>query len=93
MILLIDDERNIKADKVARTYKEGVKALQEHTWDLLYLDHDLECYEGGREYTGYHIMCWLEEHPEHLPKRIEIVSDNPVGRVRMQLVIDKLYGR
>lgn len=92
--LLIDDMRNLKADRVARTFDEGITALQEEVWDVLLLDHDLGCFDSdGKEYTGYDIMCWLEENPEFLPVcDIRIVSSNPVGRQRMQQVIDKLYG-
>lgn len=92
-VLLIDDKRNIKATLVCRTYDEGLSALKSEKWQLLYLDHDLGCYdENGREKTGYDIMCFLEEYPQYLPEKIMIVSSNPVGRKRMQVVIDKLYG-
>lgn len=91
--LLIDDIRNLPATKVARDYFSGIEALENAEWDILLLDHDLACYdEDGKEWTGYDVMCWLEAHPEHLPKQeIRIVSSNPVGRNRMQTVIDKLY--
>jgi hypothetical protein len=92
--LLIDDMRNLPADKVARSYKDGIDALtNEGPWDLLLLDHDLGSYdEWGREKTGYDIICFLEANPGLKPKSIRIVSSNPVGRQRMQVVIDKLYG-
>lgn len=94
-ILLIDDMRNIeRATFTARTYDEGIKALQERVWDILILDHDLGCYDAnGREKTGYDILCWLETHREHLPKSMELISMNPVGRINMMRVIDKLYYR
>lgn len=92
-ILLIDDLRNIPATHIARDYFAGIEALELGVWDVLLLDHDLASYEDdGTERTGYDVMCWLEEHPEYLPrKEIKIVSANPVGRARMQIVIDKLY--
>lgn len=101
-ILLIDDTReesapNIKRrlDLIARNYWTGIDSLTKMgPWDLLLLDHDLSSYDPADsriEYTGYSIMCFLEANPEFLPKRIEIVSSNPVGRKRMQMVIDKLY--
>ena len=90
--LLIDDIREIKADKVARNYWEGIKALTEEIWDLVLLDHDLGCFDlDGYELTGYHVLCWLEMHPEFLPKKIILVTSNPVGRQRMQQVLRKLY--
>ena len=100
-VLLIDDTRteeapNImrKVDLIARTFWTGLDALKlMGKWDVLLLDHDLNSFVEGtnKEYTGYDIMCFLEENPQFLPGRIEVVSSNPVGRKRMQLVIDKLY--
>ena len=46
--LLIDDQRNLPADRVARTYQEGIDALAEGHWDVLYLDHDLGDFSGVR---------------------------------------------
>lgn len=98
--LLIDDIRNLSADRIARNYEEGIKALQEETWDLLLLDHDLADFvEDGssiviadwNEKTGYDVMCWLEENLEHLPKSIQFVTANPVGRQRMMKLKEKLY--
>lgn len=88
--LLIDDLRNIQADRVARTYDEGIAALQEGQWDVLYLDHDFG--DPDPHKTGYGVICWIEAHPEMKPGKIVIVSSNPVGRKQMQVVIDKLYG-
>jgi hypothetical protein len=90
--LLIDDMRDIKASKVARNYTDGLTALTSEKWDVLYLDHDLASYVDGAEKTGYDILVFLEEHPEHLPGKIELVTSNPVGRQKMQVVINKLYG-
>jgi hypothetical protein len=86
--------RDIKADRVARTDADGIDALEkEGPWDILYLDHDLGFTDAGDEMTGYNVMCWLEANPQFKPGRIEIVSSNPVGRARMQVVIDRLYGK
>lgn len=89
--LLIDDLKNIKTTKVVRTFNEGIKALTEEKWDALFLDHDLACFDTGKEQTGYDILCWLEIHPEYLPKEIQIVSMNPVGKQKMLQLIDRLY--
>jgi hypothetical protein len=93
LTLLIDDKRDIEATRVTRNYADGIAALQERQWDVLYLDHDLGDFSGpnGSERNGYHIVCWLEEHPEHLPKRIVVVSSNPVGRKNIALVLGKFY--
>ena len=89
--LLIDDIRNLEADVIARNYTEGIKQLQLNgPWDLLLLDHDLASFVNGREMTGYDVMCWLEQHLEYLPKSIQCVSANPVGRNRIELVAKSL---
>ena len=89
--LLIDDQRNLPADRVARTYKDGIEALREQHWNLLYLDHDLGDSSGveGRELTGYDVACWLEENPQFLPDRIEIVTSNPAGRRKIELALER----
>ena len=101
-ILLIDDTRmetapNImrRVDLIARNYWTGIDSLTKMgPWDLLLLDHDLSSYDAnGKEWTGYSIMCWLEDpqNESFRPKEIRIVSSNPEGARRMQVVIDKLY--
>lgn len=93
-VLLIDDVRDLKCDFAARTYDEGINALTNKKWDLLLLDHDLGCLDAdGEEKNGYHIVCWLEENQQYLPKRIQLVTSNPVGRLRMRSVINRIYGR
>lgn len=91
-VLLIDDKRDLKANRVARNYDQGIAALTQEKWDVLLLDHDLGDFSHGKEKTGYDIILFLEENPQYLPGKIEIVSSNPVGRKNMQVVIDKLYG-
>lgn len=89
--LLIDDMRDIQTDVIARTYDEGIEALQtKGPFDKLYLDHDLG--EDDPRKTGYGIMNFLEANPKFLPGKIILVTSNPVGRQQMQVVIDKLYG-
>ena len=96
----IDDRRDLRQCRVlCRDYWSGIEALKYMgPWDILYLDHDLHCWENNREYTGYDLICWIEEqvalcNREVLPGNIECVSDNPSGRARIQQVIDKLYKR
>ena len=93
-VLLIDDVRNLEADVIARNYSEGIRQLELNgPWDLLLLDHDLASFIDGDEKTGYHVMCWLEEYTQYLPKKIECVSANPVGRAKIESVINILYRR
>jgi hypothetical protein len=93
--LLIDDRRHLDGAHIVRNFNDGIAALASQHWDVLYLDHDLADFSGpdGREMTGYDVMCWLEANSEHLPGAIHIVSDNASGRPRMQMVINKLFGR
>lgn len=87
--LLIDDQREYNGmTKVAKTFEAGLEALKDGHWDVLYLDHDLGQPEPK---NGYRILCWLEENPEFLPRQIVLVTSNPVGRQKMQAVLDKLY--
>lgn len=91
--LLIDDQRNLDVDAVARDYFEGIQQLKKSQWDVLYLDHDLGCFhpETGRELTGYDVICWLEANPRYVPRTIKLVTSNPVGRSRMLQVIERIY--
>jgi len=92
--LLIDDIRNIKGiDKIARTYDEGLNAIHnEGPWECIIFDHDL----GDKqipERTGYDLMCELERHPELIPNNIILVTQNPVGRQKMEVLKNKLLRR
>jgi hypothetical protein len=88
--LLIDDLRNIEADRVARTFDEGVQALQnEGPWDILLLDHDYG--DPDPDKNGEGIMKFIEANPTLKPRCIRLVTANPVGRQRMAVIIRKLY--
>lgn len=92
-VLMIDDIRDLSKGTIARDYFTGIWLLENlPPFDVLELDHDLDSFdEAGKEWTGYHVMCWLEEHPWKLPGRIVCISSNPAGRKNIQQVIDKLY--
>lgn len=95
-ILMIDDMRTGSEwgdITIARDFFTGVRYLQEEEWDLLLLDHDLgpDSVKYKKEWTGYDVMQWLEMNPQYLPGRIQCISANPVGRKRIEVVIDKLY--
>lgn len=96
-VLIIDDKKNlpVKGDvMIARTYDMGIVALGIpcrsgiKRWDVLYLDHDLGD-ARRRERTGYDVLCWLRDYvPWFLwPKKIELVTMNPVGKDRMKAVL------
>lgn len=55
------------------------------------LDHDL----GLTQPTGYEFLCMIEELIMHgcdikIPKQISVHSANPVGRARMEQVINQI---
>lgn len=87
------EDNSFESYTIARTFFEGVELLENNKWDELLLDHDLgpDSIIGEVEFTGYDIMCWLEEHPEYIPKKITCISANPIGRKRIEQVIQKLY--
>lgn len=86
--LLVDDEREYDADRVARSFDDGILALQEEVWDCLMLDHDLGDVDLGK--TGYGVCCWLELNRRWCPGVVQLVTSNPVGRVRMGLVLVRI---
>jgi hypothetical protein len=91
-VLLIDDIRNIPADQTARSYQAAIDALKQECWDNVLLDHDLADFdESGKEWTGYHILCWLEQNTQYIPKNITLITMNPVARKKMNQVLVKLY--
>lgn len=97
-VLLIDDMRQIHKvhpntgggyhARICREFQEGIEALAENVpFDIMYLDHDL----GDEAGDGYKVMCWLEEHPEKMPKMVKVVSSNPPGRRNIEMVLAKYY--
>jgi CheY-like chemotaxis protein len=78
--LLIDDVRDFGDMKTCRNYHEGVLALQERQWDVLWLDYDM----GIGCYNGMDVLEWLENNPAHHPKEINMVSLSPDARKTMQ---------
>jgi hypothetical protein len=85
MTLLIDDERPAMTDCIVRCYDLAMELLKLKVWRTVYIDHDL----GGQK-TGYDLLCWLEENKEYLPDRIICVSANPVGKEKMDKLIERL---
>jgi len=65
------------------------------------LDHDLAfehyvngtLYSGELEKTGYHVVCWMEEHNVWPENGVHVHSMNPVGARRMRDVIDRHYNK
>lgn len=89
MWLLIDDERNLDVDVIARTPEAGRYLMRlayrggGNGWECICFDHDL----GARE-TGYDLLVWGIEN-RLLPNRIQLVTSNPVGRKRMRQALER----
>ena len=96
-ILAIDDVRECTyANVVARTHNDGIAMLEKFgPWDELYLDHDLGARERqydntGRELTGNDILVWLRNNLDKLPKKIILITGNPVGRKNMEATLSDI---
>lgn len=85
------------------TATAAISALATGQVECASLDHDLanEHYPWNRENaedlsprgegTGYDVVCWMEENNVWPKGGVSVHSMNPVGRKRMQVVIDKHY--
>ncbi|MFB9324698.1 cyclic-phosphate processing receiver domain-containing protein [Paenibacillus aurantiacus] len=82
--LYLDDLRDCpEGFIVARTFEEAVRVFQEHTINLLSLDHDLDEDEQGNELpNGYDFVKYFCENGLRASK-IYLHTDNPVGRKNM----------
>lgn len=97
--LWVDDIRPVPDESWIRAtnYWEAMDMLTNNWYDLsvVSLDHDISSFRDGREYTGYDILCKIEEkayftHPEF---EIRVHSMNPVGAGRMRKLISFLKER
>ena len=75
--LLIDDQRNLGANIIARTVEAGFIILRRLKIERLYLDHDL-----GERKTGLDVLRMAKNNC-CLPPNIQLVTMNPVGRNNM----------
>jgi len=81
----------------AKTADEAIEILKTGEVTFASLDHDLsvEATMGNwrNERTGYDVVCWMEQNGVWPRDGVRVHSQNPVGRERMQVVIEKQYGR
>lgn len=79
-------------------FRDWLHSDWRHTITHISFDHDIATYDGyGNEITGYTCLCWVEklaftDANFELPE-MTVHSANPVGRQKMQKVIDRLNGR
>lgn len=77
----------------AKSYKSAMQLLEANDYDfeVISLDHDL----GGNK-TGYDILCKIEERANDYQNYRPIIgvhTANPVAKVKMQKIADKLNKR
>lgn len=99
-ILWLDDIRDPVAHGYlgaiwVKTADEAIHHLQVGDVEMASLDHDLSIDDTiGQpkgEKTGYDVVLWMEENNVWPKHGVRVHSMNPVGRQRMQVVIDKHY--
>lgn len=74
MILLLDDIRDIKADKVCRNFQCACLSVLQYDFDVLYIDHDLGEYKTGYDFIKYCINNNISF------KKVVIIPSNPIVR-------------
>jgi len=82
MWLLIDDERDLNIEVIARTAGAGKMMLAAGVWECVCFDHDL-----GEQESGYDVLMWGLER-EYIPSRVQLVTSNPVGRKNMRAALE-----
>jgi hypothetical protein len=76
----------------AKNYSIAIDYLQMGGIEEVSLDHDLGDFDAlGREYTGYDIVIWMAENDVWPPNGARSHSANPIGRERIEAVIER-YG-
>jgi hypothetical protein len=71
--------------KVSDKPKEIIQLLQDDSWDVLFLDHDLgdKIYVPSGEGTGFEVADWLAHNPDRIPSLVILHSLNYHGRQAM----------
>ena len=84
MWLLIDDERNLNTEVVARTVEAARVILATNIpWECICFDHDL-----GSEMSGYDVLNWALSTNNLRTRKIQLVTSNPVGRQNMMNLLE-----
>ena len=87
--LFVDDIRcpdyfGLAGWTVVKNSRDAIQTLQQGNVVECSLDHDL----GGQD-TGYKVVCWMEEHNVWPRDGVFCHSANPVGKSKIQSVIDR----
>lgn len=96
--LFVDDERFPVDDTwdIARTFHEAICMLERNEYDVVSLDHDLQCFYGNREMTGYDILNYLIARKvaggwTHLPSIIIVHSQHEAKAIQMREDIARYF--
>jgi CheY-like chemotaxis protein len=95
ILILEDDPTRVKAFSqslggydivVEKKAAAAISRLEHETWDILFLDHDLDgqVLVSSGPGTGYEVALWLSEHPDRKPKSVVLHSFNEQGRKKMK---------
>lgn len=78
----------------AKTADEAIELLKTGKVIEASLDHDLTIQQtlgrNDKEKTGYDVVLWMEENNVYPPNGVKVHSMNPVGRERMEVVLNKI---
>ena len=81
----------------AKDTDQAIALLRSGDVTFASLDHDLSVNatlgNWKNEITGYDVLCWMEENDVWPIDGVVVHSMNPVGKERMQVVIDEHYKR
>lgn len=96
MYILIDDDRNLGADIICRTYYSAQAVLSRIKADTIGLDYNLGgtveengCYIEG---NGENLLLWLRrEHPQMMPKQFQLVTSCYQSEQRLAKLLEE-YG-
>jgi CheY-like chemotaxis protein len=98
-ILVLDDDparlkafvQNLIGHTVVTTstVRDCLYCLQRESWEMLFLDHDLngQTYVPSGPGTGYEVAEWLRDNPMKKPKKIILHTFNQVGAMKMLEVL------
>jgi len=76
----------------APTAHEALVKLELIPYEEVSLDHDLGCFYGNTELTGYNIALWLVQRKhdgKYIPPTIRCHSANIVGKKNIEDVLDR----
>ena len=103
VLILEDDDTRIKCFMqnligcqimIVKEAIHAINYLNNETWDLLFLDHDLggeQMVDSNNKNTGSEVARWLNENPIKKPPAIILHSFNPVGRLNMKKLLPESF--